>query len=265
MVDRDTGALPERLAALLVQASGQWQATMRDRRENLESRQTELAAISAQPARLDELRRQAVELAAVVETREKELAEEERTCEDLRQEERRLAGLVEAAQDRLRARCADLVAFLPLLTRSGGAGWISWLEDWYQRHDRPFEPAADWREDLLSRRVVDDALAQIEPILRHIHELEVTSGAVGIVRAALPAEIAREQEQVTRLEADFTSRARQVGSRYGRILEDLPQPPANDSVVRLEQVEELLTHLEATLSRFAASAALERQMLEALQ
>jgi hypothetical protein len=265
VADQDARALPERLATLLVQAAGQWQATIRNRRESLESRKTELTSISTQPARLDELRSRAAELAAAAETRRRELAEEARAREELHQEEERLAAQVEAAHDRLRARCADLVASLPLLASSGGAGWISWLEDWYQRHGRPFEPAADWHEDLLSRRVVDDALAQIEPILRQVHELEVASDVMGIARVVLPAEIDREQAQVHQLDADLTSRARQVGSRYGRILEDLPQPPTNGSVVQLQQIEGLLTHLEATLSRFAASVALERQMLEALQ
>jgi hypothetical protein len=265
VADRDARALPEQLATLLVQAAGRWQATIRNRRESLESRKAELTSISTQPARLDELRSRAAELAVAVETRKRELTDEERTREELRQEEERLAAQVEDAHDRLRARCADLVAALPLLTSSGGTGWVSWLADWYQQHGRPFEPAADWHEDLLSRRVVDDALTQIAPILQQIQELEVASDVMGIARAVLPAEIAREQAQLQQLDADLTSRARQAGSRYGRILEDLPQPPANGSVVQLRQIEGILIHLEATLSRFAASAALERQMLEALQ
>jgi DNA repair exonuclease SbcCD ATPase subunit len=256
--------LPERLAALLGQASGSVRTEARDRRARLELRRAELAA-EAQPLDAEELRRQAEELASAVTVRRQELTAREQQREELLRREEELEARLQAAHARLRSRCGALVAKLPLLDGSGAEGWVSWLDDWHHRHRRQFEQTADWQEYFSKRSTLAEALARIEPVVRQIHQLEVEEGELGIARSALPAEIAREEERIQELEAAVGERLQKIGGRYGRILEDLPEPAADDTAVRLEQIEGLLMNLETTLGRFAASARLESQMLEALQ
>lgn len=265
MAEGESRPLADRLAALLGQASGRWHQELRDRRGSLERRKADLSALATRPARLDELRRQAEELETDAAALRQELASAVQAREELSRREEELEAGLQAAHDRLRARCIDLASRLPLLTGSSAAGWVSWLEAWHQQLGRAFEPTADWQGYLSSRRAVNNALDQFEPVFQQIHELDVASGETGISRSELPAEIAREEARVRELEADFVTRSRQVGTRYGRILEDLPEPADGNSVAQLEQIADLLANLEATLGRFAASALLERQMLEALQ
>ena len=262
----DSRALPEQLAALLGQASGSLRSEIHDRRERLELRKAELVSLAAQPPDLAALRSQAAELAAAVASRRQELADHERTRAELERRDEDLESRLQAAHDRLRARCAALVAKLPLLDGSGAQGWVSWLDGWHRSHGRAFDSQPDWQAYFAERRgMLDDALAQIAPSIQQIHQLEVEEGELGVARSALPAEIAREEEGVRELEAADAARLQRIGARYGQVLEDLPQPAAEDTAVRLEQIEGLLANLESSLGRFAASARLERQMLEALQ
>jgi DNA repair exonuclease SbcCD ATPase subunit len=257
--------LPEQLAALLDRASGNLRSEVRSRRERLEARKAELASLTVQPPNLTELRQQAEELAGAVATRREELTAQERTLAELRRREQELENRLQAAHDLLRSRCAALAAKLPLLDGSGAAGWVSWLDGWHDRNRRPFEPRAEWQSYFEERWTLGEALARLEPCVRQIHQLEVEEGELGITRSSLPTEIVREEERIRQLETAISERLQQIGARYGRIVEDLPEPRADDMAARLEQIEGLLKNLEITLGRFAASARLESQMLEALQ
>jgi hypothetical protein len=266
LTDQDDASLAAQIGAALVRAAEHRKALVKSRLEALQARQAAVVgALMPEPSKLDELRLSVEQLAAQAERQRAEIADHERQLAQLRDRQEDLSRQAEQADGALRERCASLIPGLPVLSRQGEAQWISWIEGRLVEAGLAFEPAADWREELDFRELDEKALALLAPLCGTIADLEVASSDLAVARASLPAAIQREQEALDRLTADLSLRASQAGSRYGRILEDLPQPPAEDSPERLEQIEGILTYVEATLGRFAVSALLEEQMLEALQ
>jgi hypothetical protein len=261
----------ERLAERLVELAARRDTLGEQRQRRLRERRRELqaAAVSPEPD-LTALAARAAAVARQAAERREELAglsAELRTAEErARQLDAELArGVAE-----LRTRCEELLAGLPLLAEPARQGWIAWLSAWHQGTRRAFEPQADWALYYGERRTVDAAMALASPAVERIRLLELgddgEDGPAGGLPAwqALPGEIARQQAELDRSEREVAARIAAVAPLYGRIVADLPDPFAAASLHQIQRLEGLLISLEATLGRFAASARMERQMLEVL-
>ncbi|HEX4955386.1 MAG TPA: hypothetical protein VF017_18500 [Thermoanaerobaculia bacterium] len=265
-MSKDGRALPETLASALAEAAGRRRSGLDERRRQLERRRDELLALHAEPARVDGLRACGAERAGLAERLRRERAELEDERQELALDEADLESRLDAALAALRERCRTLVARLPSLANEGSRTWVEWLEDWHHRHHRAFEPGTRWAEHIAERNVAAAALEEtVRPLLGAIDELEITQGDNGVPRNALGAEIEKEIARIRELEVVMAGHLERGAPRFGQILDDLPRPGLEDSAARLERVEGLLAFLEETLGRFAASAWIERQMLEALQ
>jgi len=263
---RVRASLSETLAAALEEAAGRRRSGLNERQRQLEARRDELLALDAEPARLDDLRARAAERAGRLEELRREVAELEGERRALAAEEVELERRLDAAQRELRERCRTLAMRLPALANEGSRAWVEWLEDWHHRHGRAFEPGTRWAEHIDERNLAAAALEEtVLPLLGAIDELEVTQGDIGVPRSALGAEIEQEIGRIRALEAVIADYLERGASRFGQILDDLPRPGMEDSAAKLERIAGLLAFLEETLGRFAASARLEGQMLEALQ
>jgi DNA repair exonuclease SbcCD ATPase subunit len=234
--------------------------------ETLARRLTELAPRVTRAEREPELdlAARSAELDETLAVRRGEVASLEERLRALDEEERRLAEEVSRRFTRLKEHCRELIDRLPLLETPALEAWFAWLESWHRSTQRPFGPVADWQAHFETRPAVDDAMDLIAPILADIERLDVGSGEEGFGYAAIPAEIGRAQEELSRLETEVATRLAAVAPIYGRIVQDLPDPGSADSATKLERIEALLLYLEGKLGSFAASARIERQMLETL-
>lgn len=266
MSARPRPSLPETLAAALQEAAGRRRTELDERRRRLAGRRDELLALDAGPPRLADLRAGAAERTGDAERLRREVAELEAEQQALASEEAEIERLLDTVHAELRDRCRTLAARLPALASEGSRAWAEWLEDWHHRHHRAFEPGTDWAEQIAERRIVASALEEtVRPLFEVIEELEITQGENGVPRTALGTEIEQEVARIRDLEQVIEGHLERGAPRFGQILIDLPRPGPEDSAAKLERIAGLLSFLEETLGRFAASARLERQMLEALR
>jgi hypothetical protein len=270
-----TPSSSESLARRLGDLAARRAAGGEERLRQLQARRAEqmAAAASGPPPDCAALAASAAALEVQLAERQAELASLAAAQRALVERERELAAAQERSFGELCARCAAALGRLPLLAAAGRQGWLTWLEDWHRRSSRPFEARLDWRGHYGERNTVDDAMCLVEPAVELVRLLEVGSGGeddAGNAEAGhppcavLPAEIEREGDALRRLEEVIASRIAKVRSVYQRIVADLPDPCAAGSLHQAQRLEGLLVSLEATLGRFAASARIERQMLEAL-
>jgi hypothetical protein len=270
-MNRSDRSLSEQLAQRLGELAAQRvtlgearQRQLRDRR-----RQLQAAALSPEPD-LAALTARATALERQVSERQEELASLSAELHAVEERELELGAELACGVAELRARCEELLAGLPLLADPARLGWIAWLTDWQRLTQRAFEPQADWRLYFLERKTVDAAMSLASPVIERIRLLEIGIGGEDDPGTdlsscnALPGEIERQQAELERLEREVAGRIAAVAPLYGRIVADLPDPAAAGSAHEIQRLEGLLIALEATLGRFAASARLERQMLEVL-
>ena len=253
------------LAAQRLTSGEQRLLQLRDRRHELQA-----AADSPEPA-LGVLSERAAVLARQVAEAQEEVARLNAALRAAEEHERELGAELARGAAELRNQSEELIAGLPLLGDPALQGWIGWLTSWHRLTQRAFEPQADWRLYYGDRKTVDAALALVSPALEGIRLLEVgddrdASGLEAPLSAcnAVSGEIEREEAELDRLKREVAGRTAAVGPRYGRIVADLPDPFAAVVAHEIQRLEGLLISLEATLGRFAASARMERQMLEVL-
>jgi len=257
-------SLCEALARCLSELAPKSAAAGQEQHRRLLARRAELlAAAAGPPPDVGGLAARAAALEDDLAQRRSDLATLEASRESLRQRESQLAADLARSFAELGARCEALIARLPLLGAPALQGWLAWLEGWHRDSLRPFEPQADWARYFAARNTAEEAFALVEPLLAQIQLLDVGEAGEGLGRAAIPAEMERKSAALRGFEADLAARLAAAGD-YGRIAADLPDPAQTDSLAKMERLEGLLQSLEATLGRFAASARIERQMLEAL-
>jgi hypothetical protein len=235
--------------------------------ETLARRLVESTAQSTAPASREpaaDLTARSAALDGQLSDRQSEVAALEERLQAVGEEERRLAEELGRGFAQLGERCRQLIDRLPLLEPAALQDWLAWLEDWHRRTGRPFGPVPDWQAHFASRPAVDDAMDLVDPVLDLIERLDVGVEGDGLGYAAIPAEIERVQAELGALETAVATRLAAVAPIYGRIVQDLPDPGGADSSTKLERIEALLLYLEGKLGSFAASARIERQVLETL-
>lgn len=257
---------PASLATALETAAGRQRIGLDEQRRQLEARRAELLTLESRSAHLNDLRARATERADYAERLRREGAGLEAERQALFREEEEFERRLDAAHGELRQRCRTLAVRLPSLVNEGYRTWVEWLEEWHHGHHRAFEPGTHWEEHFAERPIAAAALEKIvHPLLVTIEELEITQGENGVPRTALGTEIEQELGRIRELETVIAKHMERGAPRFGQILDDLPRPGMEDSAAKLEKVSSLLSFLEETLGRFAASARTERQMLETLQ
>ena len=164
-----------------------------------------------------------------------------------------------AEREAVAARCRGLASQLPPQAGLLHAGWAAWISEQLRARglsmDRRPEPRAQ------ARHLLPSAQKRLRPLLEALARAEALPQADDVP-------IGEEKEpgaRLAELEAAIQARLAALGDRAGRAVLDLPDAlDHRGQVGRLELVHAVLGHLELTYGRYAASAALESQMLETL-
>ncbi|MFA5907936.1 MAG: hypothetical protein WC815_04080 [Vicinamibacterales bacterium] len=168
-----------------------------------------------------------------------------------------------AASDKLAAYCVENTIALRSDRDGGLEAWTEWLTNWHIGAKRAWEPGSDPERQLISRGVVDAAESLWADLTERVERDPPPPPTVELSENDIAARCQTYKNQADRSSDDLL-RFVVEPSRHLRIVEDLPDPEQGKSLSELREIHNVLSFLEVLLGRYAQSAALEEQTLEAI-